>query len=87
MVQNFRSGPMWVLGVVTKQLGSLTFLITLRNGQRCKGHMDHLQRYQHGELDVGDQQYEKADISARHEPVMIPNTATVWNAIQTGTAS
>ena len=76
MAKNFRPAPTWVPAVVTKQLGPLTFLVTLRNGQRWKQDMNHIRRYEHGEQVAGDQQDEEADFPVKHEPAPTPSTDT-----------
>ena len=38
MAKNFRDGPTWLPGVIVKQLGMLTFLVQLDNGQFWKHH-------------------------------------------------
>ena len=74
--KNFRPGPTWVSAVVTKQLGPLTLLVTLRNDQRWKWHMDHLRRYELEEQEAGERQNEEAEFPARHEPAPTPNEDT-----------
>ena len=43
MVRNYRQGPKWVEGVLTKQIGPLTFLMQVDQGQILKHHVDQLQ--------------------------------------------
>ena len=76
MIQNLCPGPMWVPGVVTKQLGPLTFLVTLWNGQQGKQYMDHLRRYAHGEQDAGHQQDKEADFLEKHKSAPTANMDT-----------
>ena len=42
MVRNYRSGPDWIPGTVTKALGPLTFLVCVENGQVWKRHIDQI---------------------------------------------
>ena len=41
MVRNYRSGPDWIPGIVTKELGS-TILVCVENGQIWKRHIDQI---------------------------------------------
>ena len=43
MVRNLRPGDKWVPGVITKQLGPVTFLVETAHGIVWKRHVDHLQ--------------------------------------------
>ena len=82
MAKNFRPGPTWLPAVVTKQLGPLTFLVILRNGQQWKRHMDHLRRYEVQEQEGGEQQDEEVDLPVRHEPAPTPTEVTSGTAKQ-----
>ena len=42
MVKNLRPGPAWIAAEITKQLGPVTFLVRVRDGQTWKRHVDHL---------------------------------------------
>ena len=42
MVKNLQPGPTWIPGTVTKQLGPVTFSITMDDGQVWKHHIDHI---------------------------------------------
>ena len=42
MVKNLRPGPTWIPGTVTKQLGPVTFFISMDDGQVWKRHIDHV---------------------------------------------
>ena len=50
MVKNFRPGPTWVPGEITKQLGPVTFEIRVCDGQTWKRHVDHIKTL--GEKDI-----------------------------------
>ena len=43
MVRNLRPGDKWVPGVITKQLGPMTFLVETSPGIAWKRHVNHLQ--------------------------------------------
>ena len=43
MVRNLRPGHKWISGVITKQLGPVTFLVKTASGMVWKRHVDHLQ--------------------------------------------
>ena len=42
MVKNFRPGPNWVPGTITKQDGPVSFTVCVENGQLWKRHIDHI---------------------------------------------
>ena len=42
VVKNLRPGSTWIPGMVTKQLGPVTFSITTDDGQVWKRHIDHV---------------------------------------------
>ena len=45
MVKNLRPGPAWIAAEITKQLGPVTFLVHVRDGQTSKRHVDHPKYY------------------------------------------
>ena len=42
MVRHLRPGDKWISGVITKQLGPVTFLVKTTSGMVWKRHVDHL---------------------------------------------
>lgn len=42
MAKNMGTGASWIPGVIAQQLGPLTYLVDLRDGQLWKRHVDHL---------------------------------------------
>ena len=45
MARNFRPGVTWILAVVRKKLGPLTYLVKQKEGKFCRRHVDHLRPY------------------------------------------
>ena len=70
MARNFGSGSNWVLGVIVRQLGPVTYLVDVSEGRVWKRHVDHLKEL------VPDH-----DLSASESDfdMDIPSTATPEN--------
>ena len=43
--RNFRGNPKWISGVITKQLGPVSFLVALPDGRVWKRHINHLRHH------------------------------------------
>ena len=42
MVRNLRPGPTWIPGIIVKQSGPLSYIVSVLDGMRWKQHVDHL---------------------------------------------
>ena len=46
LVKSWRPGPDWVPGVITQQLGPVSYLVKLNDGREWKRHIDHIKAIQ-----------------------------------------
>ena len=76
-VQNLRDGPRWVPGVVTDQLGPLSYMVRVSGGSLWRRHVDHIR--------IGTTQPDDSERVENSSDELIPPLAGSDEAPESGT--
>jgi hypothetical protein len=85
MARNLRQGPAWVPGRITEQLGPVTFVVSVNNGQTWKRHIDHLKALG-DKREITTESEGSGELEGEPEFIDSPSTETANDSSQPSTS-